>query len=228
MDRLTPEALARLVDNDPTPEEVEALAADTALAAELEALREMTDALGALPDVRPPRGDWEALEARLVSEGLVQGRGGFGPRRSVSLPAWMQIAAAMVLFLAGTGVGAGFREADNTAAGGSPVTGDLSALTRVAQEARTLDEAAEVLRLAEQPYHAALTRYQQLSDQARGGRMEEDPAVRMAALEAVLAASQAAIRQAPGDVFLNGILVSAAAEREVQLRRMSASRESWF
>lgn len=226
MDRLTPEALARLVDNDPTSEEVEALGADTELAAELEALRELTDALGALPDVRPPRGDWEALEARLVSEGLVQGRGGFGPRRSVSLPAWLQIAAAMVLFLAGTGVGAGYRPGGEATAG--PVAAELSALTRVAQEARTLDEAAEVLRMTEQPYHAALTRYQQLSDLARGGAVQDDPAVRMAALEAVLAASQAAIRQAPGDVFLNGILVSASAEREAQLRRMNRNRDSWF
>lgn len=226
MDRLTPEALARLVDNDPTPEEVEALEANTELAAELDALRELTDALGALPDVRPPRGDWEALEARLVSEGLVQGRGGFGPRRSVSLPAWLQIAAAMVLFLAGTGVGAGYRAGGEAPAG--PVAAELSSLTRVAQEARTLDEAAEVLRMAEQPYHAALTRYQQLYDLARGEGGQDDPAVRMAALEAVLAASQAAIRQAPGDVFLNGILVSASAEREAQLRRMNRNRDSWF
>lgn len=228
MERLTPEALARLVDHDPTPDEIEAMEADPSLAAELDDLKAMTDALGALPDVRPPRGDWEALEARLVSDGLVQGRGGFGPRRSVSLPAWMQVAAAMVLFLAGTGVGAGFREGAEGAPMGASAVADVSALTRVAHEARTLDEAAEALRLAEQPYHAALTRYQQLADQARGGPAEEDPAVRMAALEAVLAASQAAIRQAPGDVFLNGILVSAAAEREVQLRRMGSNRDSWF
>lgn len=227
MDRLTPEALARLVDHDPTPEETEALAREPDLASELEVLREMTEALGALPDVRPPRGDWEALEARLVSEGLVQGRGGFGPRRSIALPAWMQIAAAMVLFLAGTGVGAGFRE-EAEPAGSGPVAAGMEALTRVAQEAGTVEEAVEVLRMAEQPYYAALTRYQQLSQASRGGGTAEDPAVRMAALEALLAASQAAIRQAPGDVFLNGILVSAAAEREAQLRRMNSNRDSWF
>lgn len=229
MDRLTPETLGRLVDHEPTPLEEALLARYPDDVEELESLRRMTEALGALPDVRPPRGDWEVLEARLVSEGLVQGRGGFGPRRAPNLPAWMQIAAALVLFVAGVGLGTGFRPAPATA--GSLLADGAAAFTQRAGDAGSLEEAAEIVRLTEQPYYAALARYQQLSAAARGGELpaDGDPTVRMAALEALLAASRAAIRQAPGDTFLNGILVSTTAEREAYLRRISAGpRDNWF
>lgn len=232
MERLTPETLARLVQETPTPEEEEALAADPGAAEELEAMRCLVGALRTLPEVRPPRGDWESLEARLVSEGLLPSPAAGAPRRSPLLPNWLQIAAGMVLFLAGTGVGAGFR-APSAIPPVAEAAGASAAYARVAGEARTLEEAAELVRLTEQPYYAALARFRELSELSRGqGEWEipvgQDPVVRMAALEALLAASQAAIRRAPGDPFLNGVLVSAAAEREAQLRRLSQVPDRWF
>jgi hypothetical protein len=230
MERLTPEALARLVDHDPSPEENAALEAWPDAREELEALRQMTDALRNLPDVRPPRGDWEVLAARLASEGLIEPRSNRGRRIPISLPPWMQIAAALVLFLAGVGLGSGFRQFPGEVAGGAWLLDPAASYTQVAGEARSLEEAAEIVRLTEQPYYAALARYQQLATAARGGDPgQEDPAVRMAALEALLAASRAAIRQAPGDAFLNGILVSTTAEREAFLRRVASDdRANWF
>ena len=72
MEHLSTEALAHLVDEAPRPEEAEHLAACRTCASELDALRAQTRALASLPEIRPPLGDWEVLEARLRSEGLVE------------------------------------------------------------------------------------------------------------------------------------------------------------
>lgn len=230
MERLNQEALARLVDESPTPEEEAALEAWPETREELAAMRALTEGLRSLPDVRPPRGDWEVLQARLASEGLIDTRSDRGVRKAPTLPAWMQIAAGLVLFMAGVGMGSGFRQFPGEGSTALWLVDPAASYTELATEARSLDEAAEIVRLTEQPYYAALARYQELSDVARGGNVaEEDPAARMAALEALLAASRAAIRQAPGDAFLNGILVSTTAEREAYLRRVSTEQgANWF
>ena len=72
MGHLTLEALARLVSEAPTPEEERHLEACSACQSELEALQVQTESIGSLPDLRPPAGDWEALEAKLGSEGLIR------------------------------------------------------------------------------------------------------------------------------------------------------------
>jgi hypothetical protein len=55
-----------------------------------------------------------------------------------------------------------------------------------------------------------------------------DPISRYAALEHLVSVSQAAVRQAPGDPFLNGFLASAIAERDAALRVVSAGQDNWF
>ena len=55
-----------------------------------------------------------------------------------------------------------------------------------------------------------------------------DQAGRMAALEYLFAATQAAVRQAPADEFLNGLLAATFAEREATLRRISTRQDNWF
>jgi len=62
MRHLSNEDLARLVDEAPSPEERRHLARCHRCVAELDALREQTEALGSLPDLVPPRGDWRELE----------------------------------------------------------------------------------------------------------------------------------------------------------------------
>jgi hypothetical protein len=227
MDHLSAETLARIVDEAPGPEEREHLAACGTCAAELEALKEQTEALRALPEILTPVGDWDVLEARLRSEGLIQDPGllsrlGFG-----RTPTWMKAAAAVALFLGGAGIGV---SAASHGATGIPAPADAPTAF-VAENAATVQDAAEALRVAENNYVAALSRYQELRAQQGEDADAGDPRTRYAALQYLVAASQAAVRQAPADPFLNGLLASTLAERQAVLSRISsqaAKKDNWF
>lgn len=226
MEHLNTESLARLVDETPQPGEAEHLARCPLCSSELEAMRAQTRALGSLPEIRPPLGDWEVLEARLRSEGLIEDPGMMSRITLAHTPTWMRAAAAAALFLGGTLVGAG------TASRGNPtanVAGEEIGSALFAN-AGNLDEAASAVRVAERGYVNALTRYRQLMDEEGGesALATGDPRSRFAALEYLVAASQAAVRQAPADPFLNGLLASTLAEREVTLRRISNTGDNWF
>ncbi len=226
MGHLNPESLARLVDEAPQPEESEHLATCLACSTEVEALRAQTRALGSLPEIRPPLGDWEVLEARLRSEGLIEAPGLLSRLTLAQTPPWMRAAAAAALFFGGTLAGA------SVASNGGPVVGAPGGVEdpAVFAHAANLDDAASAVRVAEQGYVNALARYRQLMEEDGGGDEATigDPRSRYAALEVLLAASQAAVRQAPADPFLNGLLASTLAEREATLRRISTRSGNWF
>lgn len=233
MEHLSLEALARLVDETPFRSERRHLARCPDCSRELELLREQTEALGSLPDLRPAPGDWPVLEERLEREGLLRGS---TPAEAVirlidRRRGWMQAAAAVVLFLAGGLSGAVLAPAEwGLRAGGGQVasgetTGEVSPTTFPAEEAATPEEAAQDLRLAEQQYRDATLRYRALM---RGPEAETsmDPR-RLAVLDAMLAMGQAAVQEAPDDPFLNGFLVSAVAEREAALNALFASADRY-
>ncbi len=224
MEHLNTETLARLVDHAPRPEEAAHIAECGACSVELEAMRGQTDALRLLPEIRPPQGDWHGLEARLRSEGLVEDPGLFRKMGLAQTPAWMRAAAAIMLFLSGTGAGALL-----TSQGAAEPLGELAMLSNAAFFANTtsVEEAASAVRVAEQNYVTAITRYQQLLISRSGIEAGVDPMSRYAALEHLAAVSQAAVRQAPGDLFLNGLLVSVLGEREATAQ-LVASRDNWF
>ena len=222
MEHLTNETLARLVDEHPNPSEREHLHSCTLCAEELRAFRLQSESLGELTALRPPSGDWESLEARLVSEGLIRTQESFRRFGFAAAPAWMQAAAAMVLFLGGTGFGLALTK------GGAPDPLSLENTMVPVSRISTADEAARAVEFAEQTYMQALVRFRQLA----GGEDEprfEDPLSRVAALEGLLAASQEALRLAPADPVFNGFLVNVLAERQETLRLISASGEdNWF
>lgn len=219
------EALARLVDGEPTSGEREHLESCVRCREELEALRRQTEALSNLPDLMPPMGDWEELEARLTGEGLVRARSVAGLPFRVQA-GWGQIAAALVVFAAGSLLGAGVARGTPDPVPGEPLAGGVVVPVARAADA---EEAAEVLQAAEQSYMAALMQYRRLAgfDGDTGG--SSDPVSRFAALDALVSASQAALRQAPTDPFLNGVLVSTMAERQATLSQISSTDEgSWY
>lgn len=224
MEHLTGEALARLVDETPLPEEADHLATCLACTAELEALRAQTRALGALPEIRPPLGDWDVLEARLRSEGLIEVPSLLSRLTLAQTPAWMRIAAAAALFLGGSLLGAAVTS-------GRSAQGEMAAAAAQGEATFAdddVDAAAAAVRAAEASYIDALAHYRQLLEQGGGEAVMGDPSSRFAALEYLVAAGQAAVRQAPADPFLNGLLASTLAEREATLRRISSRQDNWF
>ncbi|MDA0311274.1 MAG: hypothetical protein O2992_04060 [Gemmatimonadetes bacterium] len=224
MEHLNAEKLAQLVDNVPEPAEAAHLTACEVCTTELAALRAQTDALGALPDLMPPLGDWHVIEARLRSEGLLAHQGRFQKLGLAQTPEWMKIAAAILLFLGGTGTGMTL-----ASTGGPQELGDLALMSDATMFAssQTIDDAASTVRVAEQNYVSALARYRELLLNESGVERGVDPLSRYAALEHLAAVSQAAVRQAPGDPYLNGLLASVLGEREATARMVS-SRNNWF
>ena len=112
MEHLNSLDLSRLVDERPTPEEAAHLAGCEACTAELDALERQTAALGSLPEILPPKGDWQVLAAQLRSEGLIDDPGLFRRLGLAQTPGWMKAAAAVMLFLSGAGTGAALSEGD--------------------------------------------------------------------------------------------------------------------
>lgn len=219
MKHLTIETLARLVDEPAHPDETKHLATCEACAAELTALRAQAESLAALPEIVPPLGDWKVLEAKLRSEGLVRDPGLFQKLGLARTPSWMPAAAAVVLFLGGTGFGAAVTRrggASGAAVEGAPIA------------SLTVEDAASAVRQAEQEYVSAVSRYREVMEVQGGEVTTVDPVTRYAALEHLVSVSQAAVRQAPGDPFLNGFLASALAERDAAARQVSANRDNWF
>ncbi len=222
MEHLTHDTLARLVDERPSPGEREHIRACSRCAEELRAFRLQSDDLGGLPALRPPSGDWASLEARLVSEGLVRTPETFRRFGFAAAPAWMQAAAAIVVFLGGTGFGLALT------GGASPNQLSPENVLLPLSEIASTEEAVRTVERAERAYMQALARYNELSGGNDGSRVA-DPLSVLTALEGLLAASQEAVRLAPADPVFNGFLVNVLAERQEVLRRISTSRDDdWF
>ena len=231
MRHLKLESLARLVDENPTKDEKEHLHSCPECTEELRALREQTQILAARADLRPAAVEWEALESRLAAEGLIrtghrdhEGGRRFGPfritsRRSMTIRA----AAAIVLFLGGTTLGAAMEwgmggEPDPVFGGG----------VRVAKS-RTVEAAAEAVRMKRAELHDALLVHRQLIRESGEAFEEPDPTSRLSSLNELVAATQARVRQDPTDPFLNGMLVSTLAERQATLHQIStAESDNWY
>ncbi len=107
---------------------------------------------------------------------------------------------------------------------GSPPQGlQLIPVGTQAVPVSNLADAADAVNRTERQYMDALLRYRQILDSQGDPTFIGDPTIRFAALEAIVAAGRAAVQQAPADPFLNGVLVSALAERQALLRTASLS-----
>jgi len=92
------------VDETPSALEAAHLAGCDECSAELDAMRADMRALAQLGAIEPPANAWDALHEQLIDEGLVR-----SARRS--MPAYMRIAAALAVFMAGTAAGFTWRDA---------------------------------------------------------------------------------------------------------------------
>lgn len=239
MTHLDPEALARLVDERPDAEERGHLNRCRRCRDELDALRTQTLGLSHLPRTRPPADAWERLEVRLRELGLIRS----GATRVGSARGGLQAAAAVLLLLAGTALGAGLPFGSDGNDGGpalsSTDSGRPAARTASAppsllaafgmnERELTADEAADLVALTERWYLEALLAYRE-HEGLDPAPAADDPLTRFAALETLMAAGQAAVRELPADPFLNGLLLNMRAEREATLRGIQASTtQNWY
>lgn len=90
-------------------------------------------------------------------------------------------------------------------------------------EPETEDEALRALRQAEDRYFNALSSYSQ-----KAGTETSDPTTRLAALEAIVLTTRAALGQAPADPVINGYHLTALAQRDAMLKQIRATpATSW-
>jgi hypothetical protein len=73
---------------------------------------------------------------------------------------------------------------------------------------------------AEREWTTAFGEYRRLLGAQVERELPSDPAVRLAAIDALLAASTAAVEESPADQFFNGLVVSTLAERQQTLRQI--------
>ncbi len=102
MQHLNPEAIARLVDEPPMPDEAGHLRDCLVCRRELAEMRAQTAALASLPDLEPGDGAWRALEASLAGEALVRPR---AVRRFRPAHPYLRAAAAIILLVTGMAAG---------------------------------------------------------------------------------------------------------------------------
>lgn len=226
MPHLSPEEIARLVEEAPSPAEAGHLGACVECTEALADLRRQTAALAALPPLDAPSGEWGRVETRLRAEGLLRsaarGRLAFAARGG-----WAATAAALVAFLVGGASGFALRGTS-----GGPTGATLPRVTTTPPASLTtpvsLEEAEGQVRVAEAQYLNALDRYNQLL----GPRPESgaDPwAARLAALESIVASTRAALHEAPYDPVINGYYINASAQREAMFRQISTEdAEPWY
>ncbi len=232
MPHLTLEALARLVDEAPTDEELRHLEGCEYCSGELEALRTQTDSLAALPKMTPPPDLWPEIKAGLRREGLVATT----PRR-VS-PTLTRLAAALAVFIAGSATGfvargtvpgapTGSQEAPMAAAEAQPVDAapDASSPAPAPSTAYDLasgDVTADMER-AQDMFAAALDRYMRANSTPA-----PDPAARLAALDNIVLTTAEALNESPADPVINSYHLTAVAQRNELLRQIAATGEPVF
>jgi hypothetical protein len=222
MSHLDPERLAALADDTPTPIESAHITTCDACSAELVAQRRlgrMAAAAGPLTD--GPLSNFEALVPRLKAEGLIA-----RADRRAMLIRWTMRAAASLALVAG-GVLAGRMSValpnGSTARGANASGGDsLVAGAEPAQSFRTPDDAVRALSLSQQTYQSAAAYLAAQDTTSRFiGLNENTYRTRLNALDDILAATRAALYQAPQDPVLNQYYQGTLGARQatlVQLR----------
>ena len=105
-----------------------------------------------------------------------------------------------------------------------PAPRSFVSLAAAVSQAGTVEEAATVLRDAEELYLGALTRYAELASQSPAG----DPVARLAALQSIVMTTQAALHEMPTDPVINGYHLTALAQRDATLRQVAATSDRWY
>lgn len=221
MVHLSNETLSELLDGSPAPGVQEHLASCEVCQGELEVLRRMRTQLRDLPQLDPPPDLWSRIEERLPygRERRWQVRPG-----AVAL----RVAAMAATFVIGLALGQALQRGESVSDEPQAVAGVPVAVGEVSETGTQVslgEQMAEVRRLAAE-YDAALMVLQRMAE--RRGTSDPSPLVRqrLAALEALMEASRAALATDPADPELNSYLFTAMAERDALVRQLNSASGS--
>ncbi|MDE3171605.1 MAG: hypothetical protein KGN74_00905 [Gemmatimonadota bacterium] len=230
MSHLSPERLAALADDDPTPAELAHLSACPACAAEREAHRALV-ALASMEraSIGLPLTRWESLAPALDAEGLMAGHGAGAGRAARTPPGrfWLRAAAAVLFVAGGTlfgrytagatllpGLPAAPAAATSAAAAGDTAVPATFASVDAARAARSH---AQIL------YQNATTYLAQNDSAATGSESPSAMRTRLAALDRVSHAMRDALADAPYDPVINDYYLTTLGQREATLRQLNTA-----
>lgn len=222
MSHLSPERLAALADETPTPIEAAHLTTCDACTAEAAAQRKLSRLAAAEGSrLTMPLSRFDALVPRLRAEGIVD-----GAERRAQLRRWVLRIAASVGFVA-VGMAAGRVTAERGPLAASPAPVAASLAREVANGGprfATTDEAVKAMQAAQQIYNsAAVFLASQDTTQHVGTLNTEAYRTRLAALDDMAAASRTALYRAPQDPLLNQYYLAFQAAREQTLQQLAVS-----
>jgi hypothetical protein len=224
MSHLSAERLAELSDDTPSPIEAAHITTCTACTAELAAQRRLARmAAAASTSHGPPSSNFEKLIPRLQAEGIME-----APDRKAIAQRWgVRVAAAIGLiavgFAAGRVQGSGAivgMNTDNEGQGFVPGAVAPAAF-------KTSDDAMRVMMSSQEAYQsAAAFLAAQDSTQRFIGLNSDAYRTRLAAIDAMTAASAAGLYRAPQDPLLNQYYLTLQTAREQTLQALAVSLPS--
>jgi hypothetical protein len=215
MSHLTPERLAALIDETPSPIEAAHLTTCGFCSSEIGAHRKLSRlAVAAQAVTPPPLTSFDTLVPRLRAEALIA-----APQRGVRARQWaVRIAASLVLVTGGVIAGRATASRElpmlpTAAAGGT----DANA----AATFKSSDEALKMLTVSQQSYEnaAAFLAAQDTSAHFIGLNQRSYRA-RLQALDQMAAATRTALYQAPQDPLLNQYYLATLSARKETIRQI--------
>lgn len=225
MSHLSPERLAALADETPTPIEAAHLTTCDDCASEAAAQRKLSRlAAAAGSGSIAPLSNFDALVPRMRAEGLID-----PADRRAKVRQWaLRIAAAVGFVVVGAGVGRMSAGAPLPLVASSTGTSNPVALVQEASNTgttfRSADEAVKAMQASQLVYqNAAAFLASQDTTQHFNGLNTEAYRTRLAALDDMAAASRTALYRAPQDPLLNQYYLAFQAAREQTLQQLAVS-----
>lgn len=215
---LDSERLASFTEQSPTDLERAHLAECAACRRERDAyasLVSLAQHTAHAPTTAPRLVEWDTLATELRREGLLH-----APPAVRRMPGWMRAAAAMGLVAGGAMLG---RITSGDAFVGAPAArGMTNATPTVATRADLVSvaQATDVLYAAQRDYERASL---YLAGHDSTTKNSDVYRARLAALDQMMTASRAALRDAPQDPVLNHYFLTAYTAREATLKQLSAA-----
>ena len=220
MSHLTPERLAALIDETPSPIEAAHLTTCAYCSAEIGAQRKLSRlAVAAQAVTAPPLSSFDRLVPRLRAEALIA-----APPRGVRARQWaVRIAASLVLVTGGVMVGraTASRELPMLPIAAAGSTAANATVTAAPATFKSSDEALKMLTVSQQSYEnaAAFLAAQDTSAHFIGLNQRSYRA-RLQALDQMAAATRTALYQAPQDPLLNQYYLATLSARKETIRQI--------